>query len=432
MLRVEPRDARVLSVGRPEAALGLALLVVGVDVLDVEDGKRAAALVGERDAVALGRLGNRQADRQGPREAAAEPHGLDDALVVLPAHEAGERGEGTGGEHVQIGRLARGERDDRKRVEVVGTVARPWRERAAVGSDELVGGAVLTRAPRSRRAPAPRASGRRSARSPRESAPRCRPRSPALRRLVRVVDACEALDLAGVGLGVETVRVAPRTLLDRRVHVDLDERAELLHQVARLLARLDVGRDGGGDGGAAVARDARGDPADALDVRVAVFLREAEAFREVRADRVAVEVLDDVAALVERRADEVRDGGLAGAREPREPEREPASAGALGLGVLVGEDVVGHRSPSEVSSTWIPHSSLSEPAQRPALLLVRPRRPGAGHAADRAVAGVVQRVVGDLVGHDVAPDVLLRPVRERLDLPHAVAVGTLELLRVRA
>ena len=140
VLRVEPRDARVLSVRRPEATLGLALLVVGVDVLDVEDGKRAAALVSERDAVALGRLGNRQADRQGPREAAAEPHGLDDALVVLPAHEPSERGEGTGSEHVQIGQLARGERDDRERVEVVGTVARAWRERAAVGSDELVGG----------------------------------------------------------------------------------------------------------------------------------------------------------------------------------------------------------------------------------------------------------------------------------------------------
>jgi hypothetical protein len=62
----------------------------------------------------------------------------------------------------------------------------------------------------------------------------------------------------------------------------------------------------------------------------------------VRADGVAVEVLDDVAAPVELRPDEVRDGGLAGAREPGEPEREPALPAALGLGMLVCIDVFGH------------------------------------------------------------------------------------------
>ena len=58
-------------------------------------------------------------------------------------------------------------------------------------------------------------------------------------------------------------------------------------------ARLLVGRDRRRDHGAAVARQPRGDPADALDVRVAVLLREAEALREVRAHGVAVEVLDE-------------------------------------------------------------------------------------------------------------------------------------------
>src|SRR5436305_10179375 len=62
-----------------------------------------------------------------------------------------------------------------------------------------------------------------------------------------------------------------------------------------------------------------------------------------------------------------------------------------------------------------------------ALLLVRRGRPGAGDAADRAVAGLVQRVVGNLVDLDVGPDALLVPVRERVELPDPVAVRPLEL-----
>ena len=86
----------------------------------------------------------------------------------------------------------------------------------------------------------------------------------------------------------------------------------------------------------------------------------------MRADGVAVEVLDDVAAPVELGPDEVRDGRLAGAREAGEPEREAAVSLVLRLGVLVGVDVLGHASFPVWSSTWMPHSSLSEPAQRPA------------------------------------------------------------------
>ena len=58
--------------------------------------------------------------------------------------------------------------------------------------------------------------------------------------LVRVVDAGEALDLAGEGLRVEPVHVAACALLDRGLDVDLDERAELLDHRARLVAGLDV------------------------------------------------------------------------------------------------------------------------------------------------------------------------------------------------
>ena len=54
----------------------------------------------------------------------------------------------------------------------------------------------------------------------------------------------------------------------------------------------------------AVAGQPRGDPADALDVRVAVLLREAEALRQVRAHGVAVEVLDERPAALELGADD--------------------------------------------------------------------------------------------------------------------------------
>src|SRR5919204_1711690 len=65
------------------------------------------------------------------------------------------------------------------------------------------------------------------------------------------------------------------------------------------------------------------------------------------------------------------------------------------------------------------------------LLLVGPDRARAGDAADRAVARLVQRVVRDLVDGDVGPHTLLAPVRERVDLPDAVALRPLELRRAR-
>src|SRR5438034_6685678 len=67
-----------------------------------------------------------------------------------------------------------------------------------------------------------------------------------------------------------------------------------------------------------------------------------------------------------------------------------------------------------------------------ALLLVRARRAGARDAADRAVAGVVERVVRNLVDLDVGPDPLLVPVGERVHLVNAVALGPLDLRRPRA
>ena len=173
-----------------------------------------------------------------------------------------------------------------------------------------------------------------------------------------------------------------------------------------------VRRDRGGDHGAAVAREPRGDPADPLDVRVAVLLREAEALREVRADRVAVEVLDDEAARVELRPDDVRDRRLARAREPGEPEREAAAADAVRLGMLVREDVVGHGSPCSLCVDV--DAALELVGAGPAacaLLLLGRRRPGAGDAPDRPVARLVQRVERNLVDVRCRPRRASRPSR---------------------
>ncbi len=126
-------------VGRAEAVLCLALLVVLVGLLDLEHGDRAAGLVGERDAIS-GRGGvHRKADGKRPRQTAREVHLLDDPLVVGLAHEALERRERARRDHVQVGELTRGERDDLERADVLGRVAGAVDQRPTVRSDEAVG-----------------------------------------------------------------------------------------------------------------------------------------------------------------------------------------------------------------------------------------------------------------------------------------------------
>ena len=147
----------------------------------------------------------------------------------------------------------------------------------------------------------------------------------ARRLLVGIGDAGELGDLAGVRLRVEALRVAALALLERGRDVDLDERRVLLGQRARLLPRLLVRRDRGDDDDGAGAREPRGDPADPLDVRVAVLLREAEALGQVLAHDVAVEAVDEHAALLELGGDEAGDRRLAGGRQAREPDDEAAA-----------------------------------------------------------------------------------------------------------
>ena len=68
--------------------------------------------------------------------------------------------------------------------------------------------------------------------------------------------------------------------------------------------------------------DQAGDVADASDVGVAVFLAEAEALGQVRANLVAVQERAVAAELGESLDGRVGDGALARAREPGEPERD--------------------------------------------------------------------------------------------------------------
>src|SRR5262249_15181977 len=108
--------------------------------------------------------------------------------------------------------------------------------------------------------------------------------------LVGVINAGEALDLSGAGLGVEALDVALFADVDRGVAEDLDEVPP--GELAGVLAGPAVGADHGAEGGAAVLGDEAGDVADTVDVLVAVFLAEAQPLRQMGPDLVAVQERD--------------------------------------------------------------------------------------------------------------------------------------------
>src|SRR5438045_5823867 len=62
-----------------------------------------------------------------------------------------------------------------------------------------------------------------------------------------------------------------------------------------------------------------------------------------------------------------------------------------------------------------------------ALFLVGTDRPRARDAADRPVAGVMQRVVRDLIDLNVGPNSLFVPVCQRMELPDTVALRPFQL-----
>ena len=92
--------------------------------------------------------------------------------------------------------------------------------------------------------------------------------------------------------------------------------------VVHLVAHRAVGRDGRGNRHDAVARQQPRDVADAPDVRIPVFLAEAQALRKILAHHVAIQHFDFSARLAQTLFNNGRDGALAGAGEPGEPQRE--------------------------------------------------------------------------------------------------------------
>ena len=138
--------------------------------------------------------------------------------------------------------------------------------------------------------------------------------------LVRVVDARKMRDLARERLRVEALDVPARALFERRLDPDLDERPLFLDERPDAPSRRVVGRNRRDHDSRPVTRQPGGDPADPLDVRVSVLVREAEALREMRAHHVAVEHLDVRAAPLELRREGATDRRLAGSRKPGQPD----------------------------------------------------------------------------------------------------------------
>src|SRR5437867_10207412 len=144
------------------------------------------------------------------------------------------------------------------------------------------------------------------------------------RLLVGIRHAGELEDLPGQRPAVQPLGVAADALVERGLHVHLDERADLL---AHLVADRAVGRDRGCDHRHAVPREQLRDVTDAADVGVAVFAREPQALGEVLAHLVAVEDFDRDAATTQLCAHRGRERGLARAGQSGEPEREATRQG---------------------------------------------------------------------------------------------------------
>ena len=163
--------------------------------------------------------------------------------------------------------------------------------------------------------------------------------------LVGVVDAGEALDLAGAGARVDAALVRLLAVFERCGDVDEVEVAVLLDQLAGVLARLLEGGDGRGDDGGAGAGQLRGDEGDAADVLVAVLLGEAQLRRQLRAHRLSQEHGHGAAALlVQRYLQSAGDLVLAGVHVTRQEDGE-ALLGAGRVGLAQDLDDLGVREP---------------------------------------------------------------------------------------
>src|SRR5437868_6587666 len=109
-------------------------------------------------------------------------------------------------------------------------------------------------------------------------------------RLVRIVDPGEARQLAGLRARVEALGIAFLAHLDGRVDVHLYEaQAVALVRLARVRARLRVGRDDGDERDQAGVGEQSRDHGGAAHVAVAVLGGEAEVAADAVAQVVAVE-----------------------------------------------------------------------------------------------------------------------------------------------
>ena len=296
--RAEVGDAGVGRVGGAVDLAGLEILVGRPAVAQLQHGDEAPVRGLERHLRAHGEPGGRlgrgsQRDGDGPDGAALQPALADHAQVVPRVHEALERG---------VPRRCRG-----------APGRSPLGRRAGPGAARRRGRGADRRP---HRGPSGRRARLRHGRDEAGRRASCRPacrveeaellqpgedRGQALGRplavgvdhdlgrergLVGVVDAGEALDLAGEGPGVQALHVPLLEDTDRAVAVHL---AEAPDGTPLLVPDRSVGADGGRDGAGAGAREELGDEADAADVGVPVLAGEAEALREVGAHLVAVE-----------------------------------------------------------------------------------------------------------------------------------------------
>ena len=104
-LPAEVGDRGVLGVGRAVGVPGLILLVVGVDLLDVEERQQVAVDVAQGQRLALGDAvagRDRQGHGQGPEGAVGQPHLGDDPLVVGLAQERLQGREAADGQQLEV------------------------------------------------------------------------------------------------------------------------------------------------------------------------------------------------------------------------------------------------------------------------------------------------------------------------------------------
>src|SRR5438093_4047012 len=142
------------------------------------------------------------------------------------------------------------------------------------------------------------------------------------RLLVGIRDARELGNLPRQRPTIQPFGVAADALVERGLHVHLDERADAL---AYLVPDRAVGRDRSRDHRHAVPCEQLRYVADPADVDVAVLARESQTPGEILAHLVSVEHLDRDGTAAQLRAHRGGERRLARAGQTGEPQREAAS-----------------------------------------------------------------------------------------------------------